>query len=98
MQTLITEYGSHYASVVIGTPWLPDEINDGKLEYFSFLMAGILLANLMAFLLISRRYQYNCLGVPPIMPGTPATPYDASGEIRRGLLPSLTSASQLGVR
>jgi len=29
-----------------GAPWLPDEINAGRLEYYSFLLAGILLLNL----------------------------------------------------
>jgi len=77
-------------------PWLPDEINDGKLEWFSFLLAGVLLGNLAAFVLIARRYRYNCLGVPATMPGTPYS--DASTEIvRPGSRPSLSSGPLLAV-
>ena len=77
---------------MIGVPWLPNEINDGKLEWFSFLLAGVLLCNLLVFVLIARRYQYNCLGVPSTMPGTPC---DVSSEFRRGSRPSFASGPLL---
>ena len=75
-------------------PWLPDEINDGRLEWFSLLLAGVLLVNLALFVLIARRYQYNGLGVPSTMPGTPC---DASAELHRGLRPSLCAGPLLVV-
>jgi len=73
---------------------LPNEINDGQLEWFSFLLAGVMVVNLVVFVLIARRYHYNCLGVPPTMPGTPC---DVSTEFRRGSRPSLTSGPLLVV-
>jgi len=78
-----------------GAPWLPDEINAGRLEYYSFLLAGVLLLNLAVFVLIARRYHYNCLGVPATVPGTPS---DASAEfLRRNARPSLSAGPLLVV-
>jgi len=79
-------------AVDVGVPWLPDEINDGKLEWFSFLLAGVLLVNLLLFVLIARQYRYNCLGVPTTMPGTPN---DASTELYRGSRPSVSAGPLL---
>ena len=87
--------------LLLGVPWLPDEINDGRLEYYSFLLAGVLLLNLALFVLIARRYRYNCLGVPSTVPGTPC---DASSEFHHhhqragsSRRPSLSSAGPLVV-
>ena len=81
-----------FVDCTLGTPWLPNEINNGRLEWFSFLLAGVLLVNLVVFVLIARSYHYNCLGVPATMPGTPC---EASFEFRRGARPSVISGPLL---
>lgn len=39
-------------------PWLPDDINDGKLEYFFFLLAGLMALNFIIFVPVSKSYSY----------------------------------------
>jgi len=43
-------------------PWLPDEINNGFLELFIFLLAIILFLNFVVFVLLARAYTYTRLG------------------------------------
>lgn len=52
-----------------GSPWLTDEINDGHLDWFVFLLAGILFINFIVFVIIARGYRYCCLGTQqPLIP------------------------------
>ena len=40
--------------------WYPSEnLNNGSLECFFFLLAGIMLVNFLAFLLVARSYKYR---------------------------------------
>ena len=41
-----------------GAEWIPDNINNGHLEYFFILLAVIMFLNFLVFLLIARRYTY----------------------------------------
>lgn len=39
--------------------WFPDEINTGHLDWFCFLLCGLLIANLLFFFVpVSLRYKY----------------------------------------
>lgn len=52
-----------------GSPWLTDEINDGHLDWFVFLLAGILFINFIVFVIVARGYRYCCLGTQqPLIP------------------------------
>ncbi|KAK3091819.1 hypothetical protein FSP39_022886 [Pinctada imbricata] len=39
--------------------WYPDEINDGKVEYLFFLLAGLMALNLVIFIVIAKFYKYR---------------------------------------
>ena len=40
--------------------WYPSEnLNNGSLEYFFFLLAGLMLVNFLVFLLVARSYKYK---------------------------------------
>ncbi|XP_063969040.1 solute carrier family 15 member 4-like [Lytechinus pictus] len=62
---MTTGLGSYLGSLLViivnaassGT-WIPDEINDGFLEYFYFLLAGLMLLDFLVFLIIAHRYKY----------------------------------------
>jgi len=38
--------------------WYPDDLNDGTLEYYMFLLAGLMLINAAVFLFLAVRYRY----------------------------------------
>ena len=38
--------------------WYPDDLNDGTLEYYMFLLAGLMLINVAVFLFLAVKYQY----------------------------------------
>lgn len=42
-----------------GGSWLPEDLNKGRLEYFYFLVAGIMTLNFSYFLLVSHWYRYK---------------------------------------
>lgn len=42
-----------------GGNWLPEDLNKGRLEYFYFLVAGMMTLNLAYFLLVSHWYRYK---------------------------------------
>ncbi|CAE5957896.1 unnamed protein product [Arabidopsis arenosa] len=42
-----------------GGSWLPEDLNKGRLEYFYFLVAGIMTLNFAYFLLVSHWYRYK---------------------------------------
>ncbi|XP_072051177.1 LOW QUALITY PROTEIN: solute carrier family 15 member 4-like [Amphiura filiformis] len=46
------------ASRAQGAEWFPDEINDGYLEYYFFLLAGLMLINFGIFVIIAKKYKY----------------------------------------
>ncbi|XP_072018287.1 solute carrier family 15 member 4-like [Amphiura filiformis] len=78
--------GSLYVTIVnsvtreLGVVWFPDEINDGYLEYYFFLIAGINLIDFGIFLLIAKRYNYVKQNDPDI-----DTMTDREGERTREL-------------
>ncbi|XP_067670794.1 solute carrier family 15 member 4-like [Haliotis asinina] len=39
-------------------PWLPDDINNGKAEYWFFLLGGMMFVNFIGFIFVARRYTY----------------------------------------
>ena len=46
----------HFNVFVLFTdPWIPDEINNGHVEYFFFLLAGLMVVNFFIFILIAKR-------------------------------------------
>ncbi|CAD5119517.1 DgyrCDS8119 [Dimorphilus gyrociliatus] len=63
---MMTGLGSYLGSLLINVikkatandPWLPDDINKGKLEYFFFLLAGLMALNFLIFIPVSKSYQY----------------------------------------
>ena len=38
--------------------WYPDDLNKGSLEYYMFLLAGLMLINAAVFLFLAVRYRY----------------------------------------
>lgn len=42
--------------------WLPEDLNDGRLDYFYFTIAGLQLVNLVYFLICSNWYKYKGAG------------------------------------
>ena len=38
--------------------WYPDDLNNGVLEYYMFLLAGLMLINAAVFLFLAVRYRY----------------------------------------
>ena len=38
--------------------WYPKDLNNGTLEYYMFLLAGLMLLNAAVFLLLAVRYRY----------------------------------------
>lgn len=56
--------GSYLSSFIITvvnrrTRWLTNDLNDGRLEFFYYLIAGLEALNLAFFLFVARRYQYT---------------------------------------
>ncbi|XP_064627694.1 solute carrier family 15 member 4-like [Lineus longissimus] len=45
-------------AVTANDPWYPDEINDGYLDYFFYLLAGLIIVGLIIFTVVARRYEY----------------------------------------
>lgn len=44
---------------VVADPWFDDEINNAHVEYFFFLLAGLMLLDFLVFLVIARFYRYR---------------------------------------
>ena len=38
--------------------WLPSDVNDGRLDYFFFLLAGLMLLNLLIYIPVAYFYKY----------------------------------------
>ena len=38
--------------------WYPEDLNKGFMEYYMFLLAGLMLVNAVVFLLIAVKYRY----------------------------------------
>ena len=38
--------------------WYPDDLNHGSLEYYMFLLAGLMLVNTAVFLWLAVKYRY----------------------------------------
>ncbi|XP_071829540.1 solute carrier family 15 member 4-like [Apostichopus japonicus] len=65
---LTTGLGSYFGSLLVlivnsisgmyGTPWLPDDPNEGHLEYFFFLLALLMGINIVIYLVVSNSYEY----------------------------------------
>lgn len=65
---LTTGLGSYVGSLLVlivnsiseaaGSEWLPDEPNDGHLEYFFLLLAGLMILNFCLYLWVSSKYEY----------------------------------------
>lgn len=54
----IVKYASH-------ATWYPDNLNKGTLEYYMFLLAGLMLIDLVVFLYLAVRYRYVDHGEGP---------------------------------
>ena len=37
--------------------WIPDNLNEGHLDYFFWLLAGLSLLNLLVYIFFARRYK-----------------------------------------
>ncbi len=38
--------------------WLPDDVNEGHLDYFFFLLAGLMVVNLLIYIPVAHFYKY----------------------------------------
>lgn len=69
MRSLCTAFGllgiaaGHYVSslllAIIPSGWIPDNLDDGHLDYFFWMMAALLLLNLAQFVYYAMRYRGN---------------------------------------
>ena len=51
--------GKHLIPVLVADTWYPDEINQGHLDWFFYLLAGVLMFNLLfIFIPVSYYYRY----------------------------------------
>ncbi|PIK49803.1 putative solute carrier family 15 member 4-like [Apostichopus japonicus] len=65
---LTTGLGSYFGSLLVlivnsisgmyGTQWLPDDPNEGRLEYFFFLLAVLMGINIIIYLVVANSYEY----------------------------------------
>ena len=58
-------FGYYFASVLASIvksasqgDWYPQDLNDGRLENYMFLLAGLMLLNFVIFVILAQRYQY----------------------------------------
>ena len=68
-------------------PWFPNEINHGYTENLMFLLAALMFADFLVFLVISRYYQYSHFSHHT----TEATPAEGQGQVGPG-----TPSSEMG--
>eukprot|EP01130_Rhizamoeba_saxonica_P014468 TRINITY_DN6325_c0_g1_i3.p1 TRINITY_DN6325_c0_g1~~TRINITY_DN6325_c0_g1_i3.p1 ORF type:complete len:444 (+),score=62.15 TRINITY_DN6325_c0_g1_i3:173-1504(+) len=52
-------FTTNFVSDYFGDQWIKNEVNDGHLDYYFFLLAGLGVINLIGFILVGRRYQYK---------------------------------------
>jgi len=78
-----------------GDPWLPNDLNYGHLDWYSFLLAAMCLLNFLVFLVLAKYYEYSCLGIADPTPETPITPFANSGEFRPFRRPSIAGGQFL---
>ncbi|KAF9623838.1 hypothetical protein IFM89_005423 [Coptis chinensis] len=57
--TIVHRYTAHSPS----GNWLPDDLNEGRLEYFYYMFAGLGILNFGYFLICARWYRYKGSGV-----------------------------------
>ena len=62
---LTSGFGFYVASALVSvvkhasdSQWYPDNFNKGSPEYYMFLLAGLMMVNVVVFLLIAMKYQY----------------------------------------
>ena len=53
--------------------WYPEDLNDGNVEYYMFLLAGLMLVDAAVFLFVAVRYRY----VQPPDEGSPVNDDDS---------------------
>jgi len=95
LMLLCAHLKSLFCTLYTGEAWLPNEINEGRLEWFLFLLAGVLLANLCLFVLIARRYTYNCLGAAIALPNSSSSYTNDLSTSHGASRPSLSSSGPL---
>ena len=39
--------------------WVPNEVNDGHMEYFCFMCAVLMFCNFIVYIFVARKYHYN---------------------------------------
>ncbi|KAF5831125.1 POT family-domain-containing protein [Dunaliella salina] len=44
---------------ITGRPWLPNDLNKGRIDLFFFFLGGLMMANLAVFVAVAVRYQYK---------------------------------------
>ena len=61
----MTGFGFYVASALVSIvkkasdgEWYPEDLNKGSLEYYMFLLAGLMLVNAFVFFLLAVKYRY----------------------------------------
>ena len=78
LQLLSSALGMYLSSAILyavqqltqPSPWIADDLNDGRLDLYFLLLVGLTLANLFAHVLVAMQYEYRA---PPLVP-RPAVP------------------------
>ncbi len=66
---------------IAGSEWFPDEINDGYLEHYFFLLAAFMLIDFGIFVVIAKKYKYvNQYALSDVKPRTSSSKGNGKGE------------------
>ena len=55
----IGSYIANFLVAVVSSDWYPEDPNQGHMEYFFFMMAGLMTLNFLLFLFIASSYKYK---------------------------------------
>lgn len=88
LQLLSSALGMYLSSAILftvekltqPTPWIADNLNEGRLDLYFLLLVGLTLANLFAHVLVSLQYEYRVPGLPP-RPTLPTSAYQPPAPI-----------------
>jgi len=69
MSTMLVSIIHKYSAGPGGSNWLPDNLNEGKLEYFYWIVTGLQVVNLVYFAVCAKFYTFKPVQVRPQIKG-----------------------------
>ncbi|CAN6486494.1 unnamed protein product [Victoria cruziana] len=78
MSLLSISLGNYFSSLIMafvswattrggGAGWIPDDLNQGHLDYFFWVLAGVSILNLAAYIICAKRYKLKRIAHDPIL-------------------------------